>query len=1085
MIKAGLITYKKRNLTLYISYNTSVGKGELLALYNSLDEYKDFNTSGAIAAYYFKGKEFIKGDSSLIEETLHVLNSMSNVSGSINQTTEFVAGCIQTKEEKRSLDGKTYTITLKNGCLSDEEFDSEDYHLDLCIMDYNNQDSLMMQPVDIYDYVPSTIVKKEAYVNLDGVDFYSLDYLKTIYDLDHIEDYDYVVVQSLEEARERLKEWQNASAHFKAIDIETTGLGVGIYGKDLITGVSISYDWEEVEGAIENSTYFPFRQEAFSYNLPLEFMYELVEAVVTQPDSVSILAYNGVMERNGFFHEGYNIRVDQDPMVLSQLIDTKQMRGLHSLKGRADSITGLKWLELSEIFIGKKIAFNVLPIELVKYYACPDCPNTIKVMKALMKRLPKSEYWTFAVDNKLVEAKACQEFYGLRINETLLQQKLEKTVNEMEILADLFRKIHKTSKNINSPIVLREIIYNQLGCTPPLYTITHKPSTSKFAIDAIVEKGAITVQEGTRIPNDILDKDGKIILAGKDLAANKYMSLVIYQKYKLLTKKKSMFERMKKKSAEGRLMFRINGQGAASGRQTSDAHQYPDDGKELILADTPDHTLISCDYSQVELRILAAVIQDERLIKMMSDPHIDIHRAFLNVITGIPIHLISAVMRSLGKRVNFGVVYGLSGYGLAKDRYGLHYTQEQLRKCEQDIIDFYNSIPRLKQKKERDKEFIRKNGYIETELGYRRIMYGALKEDITEKELAAIYRQGLNTPIQGYGAYLMKMAENNYTEYIKNMGWDKTVEYKGKQYPLVRLMLSIHDEVLISAHNSIPREEIIKMCKICQEIEIKGAPPYYAVPTFVDNWYQGKADEYEMSVVLRDEILENWEKGISIIDWSDYVGSIKKWKLRQITNYMTDLISKYKTEEEVLPHITHPEYTHTLIAIYVDKKFVKEHSMEECIAEALHSYIVQNGIPDTVDFNSESRSADDDIKAAMDPDVLDFIEYDDNGDIIPPDSSEEEDEDVEDDDMDTYIYREEQYKKEGLGPIYMSDTCVIDVSLIADKETLSKFYEELNTLADQKGFYKIFLMRGANMLPTPLRMEFAKSEIEELLRKYI
>ena len=560
------------------------------------------------------------------------------------------------------------------------------------------------------------------------------------------------------------------------------------------------------------------------------------------------------------------------------------------------------------------------------------------------------------------------------------------------------------------------------------------------------------------------------------------MSLVIYQKYKLLSKKKSMFERMKKKSAEGRLMFRINGQGAASGRQTSDAHQYPDDGKELILADTPDHVLVSCDYSQVELRILAAVIQDKRLIEMMSNPHIDIHRAFLNVITGIPIHLISAVMRSMGKRVNFGVVYGLSGFGLAKDRYGLKYTKEQLRKCEQDIIDFYNSIPLLKQKKERDKEFIRKNGYIETQLGYRRIMYGALKEDITEKELAAIFRQGLNTPIQGYGAYLMKMAENNYTEYIKNKGWDTTVEYKGKQYPLVRLMLSIHDEVLISAHNSIPREEIIKMCKICQEIEIKDAPPYYAVPTFVDNWYQGKADEYEMSVVLRDEILENWEKGISIINWDDYVGSIKKWKLKQITDYMNDLVSKYKTEEAILPNITHPEYTHTLIAIYVNKGFVKEHSMEECIAEALHSYLEQNGIPEEADLPVINEN-DNVIKESMDPDILEFVDYDDNGDIIPPDVSEDEED--EEDDMSTYMYSEELYKKEGLGPIYMADTCVIDVSLIETKETLSEFYGELLTMNKSDGFYKIFLMRGANMLPTPIRMDFAKIEIEDLLGKYI
>ena len=113
--------------------------------------------------------------------------------------------------------------------------------------------------------------------------------MKSIYPLDHIENNDFEVITSLEQAEERLERFRVATTKIKAIDLETTGTEIGMYGQDIITGVVLSYS--EVE-----STYYPFRQEKCEYNLPLSFLAEILKTVNEQPEDVLIVAHNGQFE---------------------------------------------------------------------------------------------------------------------------------------------------------------------------------------------------------------------------------------------------------------------------------------------------------------------------------------------------------------------------------------------------------------------------------------------------------------------------------------------------------------------------------------------------------------------------------------------------------------------------------------------------------------------------------------------------------------------------------------------------------------------------------------------------------------------
>jgi DNA polymerase I-like protein with 3'-5' exonuclease and polymerase domains len=1099
-MKVGIFRDIKNNIDYTVVVNVVQNKGERIEIYRRKEDYSPIDTYNAISAYYRKSREYYYGDSELIREYLNAQNSCITIKGELNQTSTFnQEGFIITQMKVNEQLGLSSKVILVNGIIKEELYVTPNYmiHID-GITEMNT--NIFVDPLNIKDYKIISILSDFQDNDTIDADYYSLDYLKSKYPIDHVDNYDYLIIESIEQAEEELKKWKNSKVKIKSIDIESTGLEMSVFGEDLITGVVLSYDWEPL-GEVENSRYFPFRQKNFKYNLPLDFLKKIETAVNSQPkaktinldvyDGTLIVAHNMKMEKKSFWRDELDVRIDMDTYTLSTLIDTRMERGLHTLKNRAQQATKLFWLELDMVFKSKLIRFDILPSEIVRYYACPDTANTIKVLKWLYKQLPETEQEVYMIENELQYTKANQEYYGLRLNQEGLIKRLKNVEFIVDKLSDIFKRKHNTSKNINSADVLRDIVYNKLGCKVVVRTKKNKPSTSVDAISNIVKHGLIkNIDLDKDVPPDVLDLYGKSIIDGKELKKNKYPTLVILSYYNKYKKELGALRRLQKKSINDRVMFGINGTGAASGRQTSDAHQYSDTMKELVLSDTPEHTLISSDYSQVELRVLAYIIKDTRLIELMKDKHIDIHRAFLSIINGIPVHMISAVMRSSGKRVNFGVVYGISEYGLARDTYGPEYTKEQLLDRKKAITDFFNGIPGCKELADYNRKFVFEHGYIETPLGYRRVLYGVFDEGLTKAQKERIFRAANNTPVQGFAAHLMKMAENNVMRYIKEKGWDKTITYMGKEFPLVRNMLSIHDELLISAHNSIPKEEIVLMCKECMEIEFKDAPPFFAVPTFVENWAQGKAEQFEMSVSMRDDILEAWLKeGKSIVDWDNLTYSINEYKLNQIKDYMESLIRKYKTEEEIIKHVNHPEFTHLLISVYVNKDIVKKNSHEDCIAIAVKEYMNNPDNVIVVENSYEEYKENKEIQDSISylKDFEQYIEIDDKGQVVLP----EEDIDNEFTEEDSEDYRlliekeeEERFSKTSIDLVYLGNIAIIDTTEIQTKEDLQKFHNSIVKLCDPKGYYQLNYMRGGSMLPTNLKMDYKQKEIMELISKY-
>lgn len=1000
MLKLGSVLFKKLNESFSIVWIDSTDGAERIDIYKVPAEYKvTMPTESCTSAYYSRRTTYYYGNEELIRTVQATKHMVLSAGGKTETKLDMSSGKIKLVQEKvmKSVDLKCI-ITMYDGALESEIYETVDCKI--VLDNINAKQNLCPEPVDISSFTQYALSTGKR-VDTSNAEFYPLSYLKATYPIEHIEDNDFVVVKSMEEAKQRLEAFKVAPTKIKAIDVETTGTDIGIYGKDFITGVVLS--WSTTE-----STYYPFRQKGCSYNLPIEFIGEILNVVNNQPDDVKIVTYNGKFEKQAFWKENpcylrhssligdfcdvsklpvlptYELRIDADAYFLSVLLNPKQAKGLHTLKSEAFVADGKFYLELSNIFKDKKnIRFDVLTPDIIRYYACPDTANTIKVYVRLLALLPKDEFAVFELENQMLRVTAINEFYGLRANVELLQEKYDNEIYKVQLLGDTFRNMHRTTKNINSADVRRDIIYNKLRCPVLVRTKTFQPSTSKEAIKQIIEDGTIRDYDEENVPEDIVDTYGNPIVKGVSLASNRYPSLVILQEYAKVQKESGAYKRLLSKLERDRIVFYLNQVGAGSGRQTSDAHQYSDGMKEVIVADSNHHYLWSSDYKQVELRILAYIAGQQDLIELEKDPSVDIHRAIASIILQKEMWAITAKERKKNKSVNFGIVYLMSAYGLAKRLYGPKYTDEELISCVDAITDFYNGMPYVKQYIEHNKEFVKREGYIATQMGRRRLFPEVFNPTITKREMSVIERAANNTPIQGFGADLLKRAEVNIDSYIRMKGWDELIDCDGVMLPKVRIMLSIHDEVLLSSHESVPIEEIITMFKVCMEINVKGAPPFYSAPAMVPNWYAGKNAVYEVDLLFRDKVIDEWKKGNRILHVESYVDDLNAYRSERLNEYMDGLISEYKTVEEVSKHVRHPELTHTLLEVYLGEKEVGKKQHEEEIYEATRRYMEGAKKKQEIgDSKTQEANEDESIKLSFSKSVESYTYTDQTGELI-------------------------------------------------------------------------------------------------------
>jgi DNA polymerase I len=492
----------------------------------------------------------------------------------------------------------------------------------------------------------------------------------------------------------------------------------------------------------------------------------------------------------------YDIRtrgVEFDSMVAAYILNPD---GQHNLDALAKEHLNYKPVPIEDLIGKGKNQKNMreVPPDVVTEYSGEDADVALQLTGVLRKKLEKSNLLDLCVkiEFPLIEVLTEIEKTGVRIDTDILAQ-ISKELERM--IDNLVGEIYKQAGeefNINSPKQLGEILFNKMGLP------SAKKTKTGFSTDVFVLE-----ELGAQHP-----------IAGDILS------------YRKLTKLKSTYVDALPtliNPRSGRLHTSFNQTVAATGRLSSsdpNLQNIPirgEMGKEIRKAFVPGEkgwVMMSADYSQIELRVMAHICKDEGMTEAFQK-HEDIHRTTASKVFGLPPDKVTTDMRRKAKEVNFGLLYGIGPYGL-KIRLGISQGEAK------EVIDtYFKRFPRVREYIDGTLEFARKHGYVETLLGRRRYLV-----NINSKNSAvrmAEERQAINMPIQGTAADMIKLAM---------VAIHREME---KQKLKARMILQVHDELVFES----PKDEVKKLEALVRE-EMKSALKL-SVPVEVDvgvgpNW---------------------------------------------------------------------------------------------------------------------------------------------------------------------------------------------------------------------------------------------------------
>lgn len=400
------------------------------------------------------------------------------------------------------------------------------------------------------------------------------------------------------------------------------------------------------------------------------------------------------------------------------------------------------------------------------------------------------------VEMPLVPVLAEMERNGVKVDVATLQQNTETMNAELREMEQQIYDYAGVQFNIGSPKQLGEVLFERLR---------------------IIENAKLTKSKQYQTGEEVLLK-----------LAHKHPIVPLILEWRKLTKLKSTYidalpQLINPKT--GRIHSTFTQTITSTGRLSSvnpNLQNIPvrtergRDIRKAFVASDDEHLLLAADYSQIELRIVAHVCGDERMINTFCQ-HEDIHAAMAAHIFGVPQDEVTKDMRRSAKTVNFGILYGISAFGLA-DR--LQISNADARQL---ITDYYRSFPKITDYLNDTLEFARENLYVETLLGRRRYIRDINAQNGILRKAAE--RNAINAPIQGTAADLIKIAMINIQKRIKEMHLQS------------KLILQVHDELVFDA-----RKDELEILKPLVVKEMSGSMQL-SVPLDVDinegvNWYE-------------------------------------------------------------------------------------------------------------------------------------------------------------------------------------------------------------------------------------------------------
>ena len=473
----------------------------------------------------------------------------------------------------------------------------------------------------------------------------------------------------------------------------------------------------------------------------------------------------------------YNIKVEGklfDTMIAHYLINPDMRHNMDIL-----SETYLKYSPKSiEDLIGKKgknqKSMRDIELEEIKEYAVEDADVTLQLREIFTLELDKTGTKKLfeEIEIPLVKVLADMEKEGIRVDVDFLKSLSKELDNDIKALEKTIYETAGHSFNLASPKQLGEVLFDKLkiGGAKQKKTKTGQYATGEEILSYLAVDYPIV--------KDILDWRQLIKLQ------NTYVEALPNQVDKITNRIHTDY--MQTVAATGRL--------SSNNPNLQNIPIRTERGRQIrkaFVARDENYTLVSADYSQIELRIIAALSGEENMIAAFKN-HEDIHKSTASKVFNVPLDEVTREQRSHAKTVNFGIIYGVSAFGLS--------NQTSLSRSESAALieAYYKTYPRLKTYIQEQIESARDNGYVQTILGRRRYL-----KDINSANAVvrgAAERNAVNAPIQGSAADIIKIAMINIHKKLVSENWKS------------KMLLQVHDELVFDVHNS-ELEKIQQMIK--------------------------------------------------------------------------------------------------------------------------------------------------------------------------------------------------------------------------------------------------------------------------------
>jgi DNA polymerase I len=563
-----------------------------------------------------------------------------------------------------------------------------------------------------------------------------------------------------------LQNLQNQSS--VCFDTETTGLDA-LHAE--LVGISFSY--EKGKGF-----YVPFPESQ-------EEAQTLIEKFIPFFENEKIEKIGQNLKYDLKILSNYNIKVEGklfDTMIAHYLINPDMRHNMDIL-----AETYLKYSPQSiETLIGKKgknqKSMRDVELEEIKEYAVEDADVTLQLKEIFTLELDKTKTKKLfeEIEIPLVKVLADMEKEGIRVDVDFLKS-LSKTLDDdIKILeANIFETAGEKF-NLASPKQLGDILFDKLkiGGIKQKKTKTGQYATGEEILSYLATENPIV--------KDILDWRQLVKLQ------NTYVEALPNQVDRITNRIHTDY--MQTVAATGRL--------SSNNPNLQNIPIRTERGRQIrkaFVARDENYTIVSADYSQIELRIIAALSGEENMIKAFQN-HEDIHKSTASKVFNVPLEEVTREQRSHAKTVNFGIIYGVSAFGLS--------NQTSLSRSESAALieAYYKTYPRLKSYIQEQIEYARENGYVQTILGRRRYLKDINSANAVVR--SASERNAVNAPIQGSAADIIKIAMINIHKKLTSENWKS------------KMLLQVHDELVFDVHNS-ELEKIKPMIKYEMEHAFK------------------------------------------------------------------------------------------------------------------------------------------------------------------------------------------------------------------------------------------------------------------------